>query len=74
MAPSVVDGGLWWKAKNPPYKHTIVAYGAAMVHSFTNFLRRLSKNPPAMVAPFNYIDDTKYIEKVDSIPILCFLG
>ena len=27
---SMVDGRIWQKAKIPPYKHTIVAYGAAI--------------------------------------------
>jgi len=28
---SMANAGMWWKAKIPPYRHAIAAYGAAMV-------------------------------------------
>lgn len=28
---SMADGGIWWKAKIPPNKHAIAAYGTTIV-------------------------------------------
>jgi len=39
----MADGGTWWKAEIPPYKHAIVPYGG---HPFTNCIWQLAKKLP----------------------------
>ena len=67
MPINAINGGIWWKAKIPPYRHTIAANGAAIVGLPSQIAYGgLAKNPPhhsaiaAMAPPLNNTDACIY--------------
>ena len=52
---SMADGRIWRKAKSLPYKHTIVAYGAAIA-GLPSQIAYGGWQKSAMALPFNNID------------------